>query len=75
MLLNPAMRMGCLQFLAAGTDVRAAERRGYAEGTRPELIDTPAGTASLGCARDRPGPTSGTTRKRWPQALLEPSYG
>ena len=46
-LMNPAMRMAREEFLGAGHYERAAERRGYANGTKPKLIDTLAGTLSL----------------------------
>ena len=52
-LMNPAMRMEREQFLGAGHYERAAERRGYDDGTEPELVDTLAGTAEPGGARDR----------------------
>ena len=51
-LMNLAMRMEREQFLGAGHYERAVERRGYANGTKSELIDTPAGTAEPGCAQN-----------------------
>jgi len=51
-LMNLARRMEREQFPGAGHDERAVERRGYANGTRPKLIDTPAGTAEPGDAQD-----------------------
>lgn len=35
------------RFLGAGHYVRTPERRGYANGTKPKRIDTPAGTANV----------------------------
>ena len=57
------------QFLGAGHYERVPERRGYANGAKPKLIDTPAGTLSLDVPK-----TAGTDEpfyppKRWPQAL------
>ena len=52
-LMNLAMRMDREQFLGAGHYERAAERRGYANGTKSKLIDTLAGTAEPGGAQDR----------------------
>jgi hypothetical protein len=46
-LMNLAMRMEREQFLGAGHYERAVDRRGYANGTKPKLIDTLAGTLSL----------------------------
>ena len=43
-LMNLAMRMEREQFLGAGHYERAPERRDYANGTKPKLIDTLAGT-------------------------------
>jgi len=51
-LMNLAMRLEREQFLAAGHDERVPERRGYANGTKPKLIDSLAGTAEPGCAQD-----------------------
>ena len=63
-LMNPAMRMAREQFLAAGHYERAPERRGYANGTKPELIDTLAGTLSLEVPE-----TAGTDEPYHPQVL------
>ena len=63
-LMNPAMRMEREQFLAAGHHERAPERRGYANGTKPKLIDTLAGTLSLDVPK-----TAGTDEPYYPQAL------
>jgi len=63
-LMNLAMRMEREQFLGAGHDERAAERRGYANGTKPKLIDTLAGTLSLDVPK-----TAGTDEPYYPQAL------
>jgi transposase-like protein len=63
-LMNLAMRMEREQFLGAGHYERAAERRGYANGTKPKLIDTLAGTLSLDVPK-----TAGTDEPYYPQAL------
>ena len=63
-LVNLAMRMAREQFLGAGHDERAPERRGYANGTKPELIDTLAGTLGLEVPE-----TAGTDEPFHPQAL------
>lgn len=46
-LFNLAMRIERERFLGAGHYQRTPERRGYANGTRPKTIDTPAGTVTL----------------------------
>ena len=46
-LMNLAMRIEREQFLGAGYDKRAVDRRGYVNGTKPKLIDTLASTLSL----------------------------
>ena len=46
-LFNLAMRIERERFLGAGHYERTPERRGYANGTRPKKIDTPAGTVRL----------------------------
>ena len=63
-LMNLAMRMEREQFLGAGHYERSVDRRGYANGTKSELIDTPADTLSL----DVPE-TAGTDEPFYPQAL------
>jgi putative transposase len=63
-LMNLAMRMEREQFLGAGHYERAPERRGYANGTKPKLIDTLAGTLSLEVPK-----TTGTDEPYYPQAL------
>lgn len=63
-LMNLAMRMEREQFLGAGHYERAAERRGYANGTKPKMVDTLAGTLSLEVPK-----TSGTEDPFYPQAL------
>ena len=63
-LMNLAMRIEREQFLGAGYDKRAVDRRGYVNGTKPMLIDTLAGTLSL----DVPE-TAGTDEPYYPQAL------
>jgi putative transposase len=63
-LMNLAMRMEREQFLGAGHYERAVDRRGYANGTKPKLIDTLAGTLSLDVPK-----TAGTDEPFYPQAL------
>ena len=63
-LMNLAIRLEREQFLGAGHYERAAERRGYANGTKPELIDTLAGTLSLEVPE-----TVGTDEPFYPRAL------
>ncbi len=46
-LFNLAMRIERERFLGAGHYERNPERRGYANGTRPKKLDTPAGTVTL----------------------------
>lgn len=46
-LFNLAMRIERERFLGAGHYERTPERRGYANGTRPKKIDTPAGTVRV----------------------------
>jgi transposase-like protein len=46
-LFNLAMRIERERFLGAGHYERTPERRGYANGSRPKKIDTPAGTVTL----------------------------
>ena len=63
-LMNLAMRMEREQFLGADHYERAVDRRGYANGTKPKLIDTLAGTLSLEVPK-----TAGTDEPYYPQAL------
>jgi transposase-like protein len=63
-LMNLAMRMEREQFLGAAHYERAPERRGYANGSKPKLIDTPAGTLCLDVPK-----TAGTDEPYYPQAL------
>ena len=63
-LMNLAMRMEREQFLGAGHYERAPERHGYANGTKPKQIDTPAGMLSLDLPK-----TAGTDEPCYPQAL------
>ncbi len=63
-LMNLAMRMEREQFLGAAHYERAVDRRGYANGTKPKLIDTLAGTLSLDVPK-----TAGTDEPYYPQAL------
>ena len=65
-LMNLAMRMEREQFLGAGHYERAVDRRGYANGTKPKLIDTLAGTLSLDVPK-----TAGTDEPFYPQALAQ----
>ena len=44
-LFDLAMRIECERYLGAGHHERRAGCRGYANGTKPKRIDTPAGTA------------------------------
>ena len=46
-LFNLAMRLERERFLGADHYERSPERRGYANGTKPKKIDTPAGTVRL----------------------------
>jgi putative transposase len=63
-LMNLAMRMEREQFLGAGHYERAVDRRGYANGTKPKLVDTLAGTLSLEVPK-----TAGMDEPYYPQAL------
>jgi len=63
-LMNLAMRMERERFLGAAHYERAPERRGYANGTKPKMIDTPAGTLDLDVPK-----TAGTDEPFYPQAL------
>jgi putative transposase len=44
---EPAMQIERERFLGAGHYQRTPERRGYANGTKPKRIDTPAGTVNV----------------------------
>lgn len=59
-----AMRLERERFLAAGHDERVPERRGHANGSKPEPIDTPAGTLNSTVPK-----TAGTDEPYYPQAL------
>ena len=63
-LFNLAMRIERERFLGAGHYERTSERRGYANGTRPKKIDTPAGTVRLEVPK-----TAGHEAPFYPQAL------
>jgi transposase-like protein len=63
-LFNLAMRIERERFLGAGHYERTPERRGYANGTRPKKIDTPAGTVRVEVAK-----TAGHDAPFYPQAL------
>ena len=63
-LFNLAMRIERERFLGAGHYERTPERRGYANGTRPKKIDTPAGTVRLEVPT-----TAGHEAPFYPQAL------
>ena len=63
-LFNLAMRIERERFLRAGHYERTAERRGYANGTRPKKLDTPAGTVTLEVPK-----TASHEEPFYPQAL------
>jgi putative transposase len=52
-LMNIAMKLEREQFLGAGHYERGADRRGYANGTKPKKVDTPVGTLSLDIPKTR----------------------
>ncbi len=64
MLMNFAMRMEREQFLGAGHYERSLGRQGYANGTKPKKIDTPAGTLTLDVPK-----TAGASKPFFPQSL------
>ena len=63
-LFNLAMRIERERFLGAGHYERTPERRGYANGTRPKKLDTPAGTVRVEVPK-----TAGHEAPFYPQAL------
>ena len=63
-LMNLAMRMERERFLGAGHYERAASRNGYANGSKPKMLDTQAGTIQLDVPK-----TAGTIEPFYPQAL------
>ena len=63
-LMNLAMRMEREQYLGAGHYERSLGRRGYANGTKPKKIDTPAGTLTLDVPK-----TAGAQKPFFPQSL------
>ena len=63
-LFNLAMRIERERFLGAGHYERTPERHGYANGTRPKKIDTPAGTVTLEVPK-----TAGHDEPFYPSAL------
>ena len=63
-LMNLAMRTEREQFLGAGHYERGAERRGYANGTKPKRVDTPAGTLRLDVPK-----AAGSDEPFYPQSL------
>jgi putative transposase len=63
-LMNLAMRMEREQFLGAGHYERSLGRRGYANGTKPKKIGTPAGTLTLDVPK-----TADTPKPFFPQSL------
>jgi putative transposase len=65
-LMNLAVRREREQFLDAGHDERAVDRRGYANGTKAKLIDTLAGTLSLEVSK-----LAGTDAPYCPQAQAQ----
>jgi putative transposase len=62
--MNVAMRLEREQFLGAGHYERGADRRGFANGTKPKKVDTLAGTLSLDVPK-----TAGTPEPFYPQSL------
>ena len=63
-LMNLAMRMEREQFLGAGHYERSLGRHGYANGTKPKKVDTPAGTLTLDVPK-----TAGAQKPFFPQSL------
>ena len=63
-LMNLAMRMERERFLDAGHYERVASRNGYANGTKPKMLDTQAGTLHLDVPK-----TAGAEEPFYPQAL------
>jgi transposase-like protein len=63
-LFNLAMRLERERFLGADHYERSPERRGYANGTKPKKIDTPAGTVRLQVPK-----TAGHEAPFYPHAL------
>ncbi len=63
-LFNLAMRIERERFLCAGHYERSSERRGYANGSKPKKLDTPAGTVRLQVPK-----TAGHEEPFYPQAL------
>jgi putative transposase len=63
-LMNLAMRLEREQYLGAGHYERSSGRRGYANGTKPKKIDTPAGTLTLDVPK-----TAGASKPFFPQSL------
>lgn len=63
-LMNLAMRMERDQFFGAGHYERASKRQGYANGTKPKRVDTPAGTLGLDAPK-----TAGADEPFYPHAL------
>jgi transposase-like protein len=63
-LFNLAMRIERERFLGAGHYERTPERCGYANGTRPKKLDTPAGTVRVEVPK-----TAGHEAPFYPQAL------
>jgi hypothetical protein len=59
-LFNLAIRIERERFLRAGHYERSSERRGYANGSKPKKLDTPAGTVRLQVPKtaghEEPGP-------------------
>ncbi len=63
-LMNLAMRLEREQYLGASHYERSLGRRGYANGTKPKKIDTPAGTLTLDVPK-----TAGASKPFFPQSL------
>ena len=62
-LFNLAIRIERERFLRAGHYERSSERRGYANGSKPKKLDTPAGTVGLQVPK-----TAGHEEPFYPQA-------
>jgi len=63
-LFDLAMRIERERFLGAGHYERSADRRGYANGSKPKRIDTPAGTLRVNVPK-----TAGHDEPFYPQSL------
>lgn len=63
-LFDLAMRLERDRFLGAGHYERSADRRGYANGSKPKRIDTPAGTLTINVPK-----SAGHDEPFYPQSL------